>query len=826
MTGTTAAATPITAAVTKMVVSFRQIDRLYDLQWTAWSRQFLAYGDEGPAVVTVWKYSGLFEATDDKGRRVPRNMRLFGAVYRGLECAWAHDVSNRVFLRTFDREASKPIHNKRVYVFRAKDSQRTGLTLLHELHFDNGLYRHCGPDGVPVGAKSDVLALPALTCVGQRCEMHDCYFLMLTPYALPNGMVLALRGERGRREADLAVERIKDRLLPLWDPFYTDNASPKTDKKFVPLDFSAPAGITRFLRVHLVDPVDEAILRAKSFQALFAAWCQETEKIASVDKYRLACQIRAIVQGDRDLEALVNHDRREPLEGLYSYLNKVEAQARRLRAAMENAGTGLMRWLGVSEKPCKLAFCLPALEEARFFEPSWPASDTFILAESTLTEIALAPTGRLRMPPSPPPAGYGNQYAGLIDIFAADKESNSVSEQLELTGVACLTNIGSLPDAAHTLNHILPKLAAQPKRSNAAVLAERIEDLVDGSSTVKRSWDLWLQLSIPALKAVDGEEFKDAVKAMVKYNKVEKSNLTKFRDANLNALAAIGQLIDTIVSIEVFWEASETREGYDAVSNVVKLYYKTTDWVKTYEMPKIEWSRGVFVSAKMLPINLLFGSIDCVLKISDATKRRNHGAALVAGLGAAGAILGIAGTAALASTGVGIAFALAGLGIEALAKLLESRFDDMKVFLRHTVWGTGNDNEKADWSSRLRLSQLRASIPAQEQALHDVIYGTYEVVLELIELNGHRTPTVRIKPPVKYKIIAEAKFGGYFSIQNGFGSSNLKLPPDGGRRLARGETVKLDGSYQIISGAPNYLSASMWMDVYGDGRILVKRNFD
>ncbi|MDX2020019.1 MAG: hypothetical protein SF187_07240 [Deltaproteobacteria bacterium] len=716
-------------------------------------------------------------------------------------------------------------------MFKAKNNLREGLVLEHELHFENGSFQHCDAQGVPTGPKETRLALSALSCTQNQCAMHDCYFFMLAPFPLPQKVRQDLREGFGS-DAKKAIAAVTNRLVPLWDPFTTDTASPKSEKRFVPLDINSPAGISQIFRVHLFDPLDEAILRAQIFQRLNQDWLAETSRLATDAQYRVACHVRALVQGDQDLEELVSLGQiartstdARPIDGnglSYYFLSK-EAKSRRLRAALEFAGTAVVRWIGVPQRQCKLPFSLPSLGNNLFVEAAWPQADTYIVSDCTMKELASSPASKISLPPGPPMGGFGNAFAGLFDDHLGDEER---IDHLEAVAMACLLDTRGIGGTDDYLLRLLPRLTPHKDEGLADLLKARLDAITTPAGKAKKVWGAWMQIALPVVRAKDQRRWTAFKSRITTASSDPKSPLAKLRDANLDTLSLAGQLANLIVNVDTFWEKREGREAWTALYGAVGFYGSLSSMVGKYRLPEITWSRGIFKGAKLTPVALLLDSVDCVLNIKDGFAKRNNGAVAASAVGAAGAMLGIAGGAVLSGTGVGILFVLASLAVKEVGTRVAAHYDDVKVFLRHTPWGDGNDDEVPDWSGGKPLMLLRADASAQEQALHEILFGTFVAKVAFAGDGSEKDVYVGIEYKGARMPPTAMMWTGSFSISSSTGASWLKLPPDGSVRLAKGEYVKLEGPHRAPAGSWATISSTLNLDVYGDGKVIVKRSFN
>lgn len=819
---------PVQAAIVELVVSFRQIDRLYDLQWTDFSRQYLVEGDKDPEVVTLSSWIGQLEASGEKGQRLSSSMRLFPSVYRGTEYQRYTDGGNRIFLRTFVREFSQPIDKKRVYVFKAASAKRDHLELFAELAFEGGKFRQCGVDGNPVGPLSEWLSVPVLS-VSSRKSLHDCYFVLLSPYPLSRKSLQSWRRQADRRtEQPDAESTIRERLWPLWDPFCTDSGK-DAEGKFTPLEVNSSAATTRFLRMHLVDPLDEAINRAATAQQLFERWSLEAESLAKQPKYRFACQIRALTQNRDDLRELVSgSENRDGIESLEHYLTTVEKKSRATRTAMENAGNAALRWVACPDAAVTLAFPMPEAPpkpgepvKPVFLDQSthpWPGADTYVLSACTLSELARTPKGKISMLQGPKERFFSNLFMGLYDDFGGDE---NILGHLEDVGMASLALANHLVGAEQILVDVLHKLAGKPEQSTAAVLKDR---LTTAAKVGKASWTvMWIRVALPAVRAKDVKGWENLKNDLFTAPTGQKSTFDRLKDETANGIALVGYLFGLIDSIDKFQDDPSFGHGWKAITNLTSSYDKLTQLVGKAKLPEIKWSRGVFKAAKFTPVALLIGSIDCVLGLNEAFNKRNQGAVAATAAGVMGSLVAVVGGAVVGSTGVGALLVLGGMALSYGASLVERHFKDLNVFLCHSCWGNGTDHQITPWSQRLPLVELRYDIAAQNRALHEVLYGDFEIEVGRKDHGIQDTIWVAIKFIGEWAPPTTMSWSGTFALSDGQGFRRLLFPVDGSERLAKGEKVELEGA--LAFGARN-VTGVLELDVYGDKSIVIKRSVD
>ncbi|MCG5056153.1 MAG: hypothetical protein KA712_24645 [Myxococcales bacterium] len=807
---------PVKANVIEVPVSFRQIDRFYDLVWTNVSKQYLF---EGGMVGTVFSWLGRNESADERGQPISQSRQLAGGVYRGMRLQTVPGGMEPFFMRSFDRRASTPIDKKRVYVFLAKDAEGNGLVLQQELDFDKGKFRLCNAEGEPTGPAKEVLLLPALAAMASNVVLLDRYFVMLSAEPLNRVVANDLRAGGSPKDRAAVTKQVAGRVVKLWDPFFTDSSDDNNPDSFAPLNTDSPIASRRVLRLHLIDPVDETVIRAAKYQELYAQWVAECERLGAIPMYRLACQVRALVAGKEKLEEIVGNGRTSGPQSLWDYLGRTEAKSRRLRVALENAGQALLRWLTIEEGPTRVSFVVPAAKDGKFVGLRSPEATTFIFHRCSFIDLAMTPDKYISVPSARPQTRPTNLYVRTLEALQSGKNKDELERFKKLT-MQCLTSTNTLPRSDELLAAILARLEEREADSLPEILGEKLGSLGDH---VGRPEDLalWLQVAAPVVRSLWKHEFDDLKRLLFK--RYKEPDFGDFYSKNKAMLGIAANIFNTVASISTFWDEREVNEGWAALKSTIDTYDDLTGLLKRYELPEIPWSRGMFKGMKLAPVSLLVQSVDCVLKAQEMFAKRNKGAALASGVGTVGAMLGIAGGAVVSGTPLGLALLLGSYLVEKAAGEIAEHFEDLKVFLRNSSWGDDPSSEVTPWSSGKPLSTLRADANAQEKALLEVMFGNFSLDFSFESINGvqHNVDlSVQFqgdyRPPTAMKWDVDL----WLKPRTG-GGGRMKLGHDGCVQLATERKARLEGPY--ASPGKNYLFGTVSLDVYGDGKCVIER---
>jgi len=731
------------SAITQVEVTMREVDRVFDL--VAYNQ--LTTGADGSAeLLTLQPNFSVFRDhpfnfLDDAGEKVTRTGKLSppAGVFRAVR-----QSGYAPFLRTFARAASKPIHDKYVYVWSASSSTGSVVELEYELYFQHGAFRFVpfstpanqGKDiRQPEGEKKERLLLDVVSFWSGSQE-QEAYYFYLAPYQLPWTTLEEVK------------KRMPLRAMRLWDWFYTDVYTDGKPESAAPLnkvlkDGKLPA--KSMFAMHLLDPFQEAVIRSNRLRGRLGSWMEEADRLSKDSTYRLAKRIENFVCGNPDLRENVTYSLTTDI------LAKEEASAR-LRFAAETACADLVRWIGrevqndVMAGPGKTFTTLfkdgsgqESFLQNEVFPQEWyaPFSEAFDdywpLASSN-------------------PASWEELNQLIYYLHCGTEQLTPGTEYLRTTFQQFIVE-GKKP-MAHGGQSIL---FAAARKGQGAVLNYQLgmlefqapnwvnhykkEALSSLEGWVRRTHGIELESVRPrserrALQAIERRRLKKAKKSG-EVPILEPSRVTRLKLAKhgleiasigieaVNLSYAYQELIDKPGFQSRINFAGAGLDAYAALQGIAKIAGKKP-WdpkLRLYGTKALRFS----------PLAVASAGIDVVTAGMDTASGRTLDEKFAHGLRTTGAAMTFGGT-VFAETGVGVVVAIAGLGLQSLGTFVVANLSAASKFLRHSKWGTGPGrldfgDQRDEYWYRGSLGSLATDIGGQHRAL-DQIYYDYEIELK------------------------------------------------------------------------------------------------
>jgi hypothetical protein len=326
------------SVITHIEVTFAEIDALFDVT----SVQRAVLDSKGTRLIYNTKISkgsiseGAFALFTEDGSLYDDLATEMPGAYRFMRVTEAPYF----VWQTFDRKSSVPVGNGRyVYVWATNQRDGSGLRLLHELQFQGGSFQFLRLDPNDRSAQGGSQSRLLLQLVSFQDAKPDrlYYFFYLTPLQLPWGQLDAMK------------EDVPARAMRLWDAFYTDVYSSEDPAKAVSLDQVMRGGRPSLpphlmCRMHLLNPLKEALRRSAIYKNALQQWEDKQKEMGSDDEYLLAKRLQAFTAPEHsEFDADI-------APRLGPYLDKKEADSRRLYLLTLLTAQDLLRWIGAKHQ--------------------------------------------------------------------------------------------------------------------------------------------------------------------------------------------------------------------------------------------------------------------------------------------------------------------------------------------------------------------------------------------------------------------------------------------------------------------------------------------
>jgi hypothetical protein len=724
----------------QVLVRFRRIDRMYDLRFGPHNKgatRILPARDQSP-------HPHIFDPVEDQRDENGRVIKSFdqvklpaprSGIYRSY---WVSGLPH--VLRTFVRGPSCEPPRQGAWVYVLSDQHARGeFRLVHILHYrDHGKYTQRDLDA----PERDLEEQPedALLClweVNLGTPVRNCAFL--SPIPLPAAAIKALREPSSDKEKTLLANVLR-RASWLNDPFVCDIA--RGSNSYVPAekqaeeaakDGATPVG-ERVL--YLLNPFHEAEARIDAFQDSIHAALEAQQKAAEDPRYLFAKRVQAASTGNERLASLV-----QPT--LDKELAEVEDPISYYSSVAEERAADLLRWCGYPYEPSGWTWFDGGIAHHTWKVDARP--DGSYTARALTYEMAPQQTGLANALSAAMLEAHGlsDEWKEAIDDVRdrahSDLDQTEVGRKFLSTQVARILEKEPIrPGSDDGLLGVLwvkgeKNVLNLARRGWSGVFQNLLPSLylAQGKATFKwlegfikhRTGDDLLNLGVvdgrvlrtvtaeeaelaARLRAKHGPEY-DTVRARAQHLFNDKPKDLYQRQHQMGKIAAQPWII--LFQLTLFFESLDEHAKHPSAWNKVAIASNFLSIVDTTADLTLEFLKekrlrilrkltlrdytlrvpgmNAYVGyARLRFIGTLASALDLVLAIRATTSERYPGVRagrVLRAVGAAAAMVG----GITAETGVGVIFALVGLGLQFAGDIIAYLYEPLRVFLLKTPWG-------------------------------------------------------------------------------------------------------------------------------------------
>lgn len=875
------------STITHIEVTFREIDRIYDLlpgtllADTAPGKE-LVYKAQDNLMTRVdsLQWRGFL---DEEGREVTGvEKRLLNGVYRGVRV-----TGYAPFLQSFLRDRSMLIDQKYVYVWSADASSGKAVELEYELYFQNGKFQKVSFDSAgnngkdtrqPAGEWSDRLQLDVLS-FWDASHAKEGYFFFLAPFQLPWAAVQDLN-------STVAVRGVK-----LWDWFYTDiytAADPTTAKPISHDILKGKTPIKMMFQMHLVDPFKEGLNRSARYGDMLRRWEPAQQKLGKNSEYLLAVRVSDFAHSSSEL--LEKVDKEKLSDAIY----KPSREANRLLALSIFRCAELLRWIGESRQPDTAA--PPGVSQG---------FNTWVVEGHTAIGMTQSLPGDWHSPFSNAVDDYAygpadihvqvgqivNRVHGDLDLCADGDLWLEKNLNKFFSGDSLMEGERPALDVAHGGASILfqykRKLFEGAEHLNAGLLRDyakpwvrkfRSESLKDVKGFLKKVHGIEVDL-MQKPRPIRPQRLRRAKREIQECTPKWVERL-EFAHHELSLVALSVESVNLSYAWDEFQkEHHNLKTSLELAASVIDGYRAVTEVVEKLPNPEIPLYKIGSRAVKFCPLAAAAAALEVTTAGMDAAKARTADEGVAHGIRAVGAALCLAGTFTEEFPPLGLILMVGGFVLQSAGSYVVGSLSSASRFLRFCQWGTGRsllsgdfrDSQDEDWYKG-NLSDLAKSVNVQVTALDNIIYD----YLPKIGATGEDSKVILyakmreaeegeksklISPEAKWNVRAElyrkdfgsaprkvVGFGSKFVDSGNVAATRLEDVEDGD--LTEGEECELHTfqspmrtpptpslPYPTIGPEPPprpwdepdftvRVKITAELDVFGDGKCIIKRELD
>ncbi len=743
---------PNKSIITHIEVTFREIDRIFDLLPGS---ILAAGGARGARRVTdagLCPGAGLLRIgrgtwCDEAGNDAQGVVNFAPGVYRGVRV-----TGYAPFLQTFERDKSAPLDRKYLYVYAAQAASKAAGELHCELYFEKGEFQRVPLDQgsgegqdtrAPAGAKCKRLLLDLISAKGAQ-QAQQSYYFFLAPYQLPWAAVQELGSS------------IRARGVRLWDCYYTDiytTADPASATQIPHATLQDDKPPTMMYSVHLPDPFKEGLGRAQRLAEMLRQWEPEQARLGADRNYLLAMRVRNFARGNPAFAENIDAWK------LIDFMGSVDRQVTRLYMLAAQRCNELLRWIGEAQQGDTAGF--PGAQGSGH---TWvvEGAKVMLLKEKSFNTDWCSPFSNACDDYALAPAATVAEVARIV---------YRVHEDLHL----CASGAGWLSAnfdrmAAPMVNADASWSRVERERppldtahGGASILFPAKRKFFQGGSEFSagllkfyaRSWVQAYRATVLGgvanfLKHVHGidlETVDSSVERLLLRERAGKQLRRLRRDPrrfngepasvkilklNSVALPFVALAVETVNLDAAFdqWKGDKTSfyNNVNLAGAMIDGYLAVSTIVKTLPNPEIPLYRVGMRAVKFSPLAAVSAAIDVTTASMDLAATRTTDEGVAHGLRVGGAALCLGGT-ALAETPPGWVLIAAGLVIQAAGTYVVGNLSAASRFLRFCRWGTGSsllsgdlrDQQDEYWYAG-PLSLLAADVEEQHRALDRLLY--------------------------------------------------------------------------------------------------------